>query len=179
MKEMWEYGDRDGAVTLEQVRSWRDKLRCLRRDALNAASRVDVFFERWLYTQANDALREMASVYSDCKLLERIDVARTDPDAVAELRDALAELGQAFSEDELNSLTNKSNQSAEDFPESDFGLCPKCVAEGTVPPGGYPLANYGKGNWLFCKPHRVKWFVGSIIEPWETEEEQLAIKYPD
>jgi hypothetical protein len=52
-----------------------------------------------------------------------------------------------------------------------FGLCPEChQAEGFV--------NAGKAHFVFCKVHRLFWFVGAnLFSSWkeQTEEEQRKI----
>jgi hypothetical protein len=52
-----------------------------------------------------------------------------------------------------------------------FGACPHCRQFDGI-------MNVGKGHWLFCDEHKVRWFVGSnLFDSWkqETEEEQRAI----
>ena len=49
---------------------------------------------------------------------------------------------------------------------SHFGFCPICrKADGCL--------NIGKGHWLFCVEHKVRWFVGSnLFSSWRDETEQ-------
>jgi hypothetical protein len=60
-------------------------------------------------------------------------------------------------------------------PEKDFddyfGVCPHCRKH-----SGY--INVGRGHWMLCDEHKVKWFVGSnLFDSWrfETEDEQRKI----
>jgi hypothetical protein len=52
-----------------------------------------------------------------------------------------------------------------------FGTCPHCHDyDGRI--------NVGRGHWLFCDAHKVRWWVGSnLFSDWryQTEEEQRAI----
>jgi hypothetical protein len=56
-------------------------------------------------------------------------------------------------------------------PDGYFALCPSChQCDGYL--------NVGKGHWLFCKAHQVRWYVGSnLFSSWrdQTEEEQRQI----
>jgi hypothetical protein len=51
-----------------------------------------------------------------------------------------------------------------------WGVCPECGHR-----DGY--LNVGKGHWLYCREHRIRWFIGSnLFSNWkdETEDEQRA-----
>jgi hypothetical protein len=48
-----------------------------------------------------------------------------------------------------------------------FGGCPVC---GQVT--GW--ANIGKAHWLFCEPHRLKWWIGTnLFSSWRQETEDV------
>jgi hypothetical protein len=57
-----------------------------------------------------------------------------------------------------------------DLVDDYFGVCPHCGKT-----DGY--INIGRSHWMFCREHRVKWWIGSnIFSSWryQTEAEQEA-----
>jgi hypothetical protein len=55
--------------------------------------------------------------------------------------------------------------------EGHFGTCPHCRNHDGI-------INVGRGHWLFCDRHKVRWFVGeNLFDSWrdQTEAEQRAI----
>jgi hypothetical protein len=49
-----------------------------------------------------------------------------------------------------------------------FGVCPYCLSyTGRL--------DIGKGNWLYCSEHKIRWFIGTILTAHGTEAEQTAL----